>query len=295
MKTVQKEEYNPITKKYLEETDINYRKAKGQYFTPKKVREYLIEQLPKDIDSPKILDPGCGTGEFLLTAKKYLHNPKLYGWDIDSKLINITKQLVPNSNVKATDALKENISSEFDFVIGNPPYYEFKPDDRIKERFSSIINGRLNIYGLFIQLGIDLLKPGGYLAYVLPPSMNNGAYFSKLREYIIENTNIEYLKILNGKDIFHKALQTVMVLVLKKTKNKGDYIFKKNGITIFSEKANYLKKEFKNSYSLKKLGFSVKTGTVVWNKNKDRLTNEENNTIPLIWAHNIKNNKLLYF
>lgn len=131
------------------------------------------------------------------------------------------------------------------------------------------------------------MKEGGYLAYVVPPSMNNGAYFAKIRKYIIDNSNIKYLKILTDTSIFHKAQQLTMLLVLKKGKNKDDYIFRENGIQIFSENPKYLRKSFEGRTCLHDLGYTVKTGRLVWNQNKELLTNNPNEGIPLIWAHNI--------
>lgn len=280
-------EFENLTVKYLEETDINYRKSKGQYFTPKSIRKELLSHLPRNIGNPMILDPACGTGEFLISANEYFRSAELHGWDIDNKLINISETLAPYAKFKVTDALEEQGKGNYDIVIGNPPYYEFSPDKTTKKRFADIINGRANIFSLFIKLGLDLLKEGGYLAYVVPPSMNNGAYFAKVRKYIINNSNIEYLKILNDTSLFHKALQMTMLLVLKKGKNKGDYMFKENGIQIFSENPKYLRKSFEGRTCLHDLGFMVKTGRLVWNQNKEFLTNNPDEGIPLIWAHNI--------
>jgi adenine-specific DNA-methyltransferase len=285
--TQESKEFTPATIEYIKKTDIKYRKSLGQYFTPKSIREALLSRLPNAIENPKILDPGCGTGEFLITAKKYFKDPKLYGWDIDKKLVNIAKELIPEANIKNTDALLNQDRNKYDFVIGNPPYYEFSPSETLKKRFGYIINGRVNIFSLFICQGINWLKEGGYLAYVVPPSMNNGAYFLKLRRFIIDNSNIEYLHILKDPKIFHGALQSTMLLVLKKGKNKGNYLFKKNGILIFSEGAKYLKKLFKNNITLYNLNFEVKTGRLVWNQNKHLLTNNPKGNVPLIWAHNI--------
>ena len=85
-----------------------------------------------------------------------------------------------------------------------------------------------------------MLNEGGYLAFVIPPSMNNGAYFSKLREFIINHSDIEYLEVLEGSKLFDKALQTVMLLVLKKASHQNKYVFSKNGISILTENKNDL-------------------------------------------------------
>ena len=287
-------EFNSLTYKYMVETDIDHRKSKGQYFTPQSVRERLLEQLPQNTKNLKILDPACGTGEFLLSAKEMFKNPMLFGWDIEKKLVDIASQLVPKAKLEVKDTLAIEEENKFDLVIGNPPYYEFSPSKEIKKKFGNIISGRTNIFSLFVKLGLDLLKEGGYLAYVIPPSMNNGAYFSKLRKHIVENANIEYLEILDDTSLFHKALQMTMLLVLRKGENKGDYLFEKNGIMIFTTNSAYLEGAFSGKTCLRDLGFNVRTGRLVWNQNKELLTDDPSKGIPLIWAHNITEDGLVH-
>lgn len=289
------EEYTKESIDYLKNTDIKKRKKLGQYFTPKSIRELLLSKLPKK-DNADILDPACGSGEFLLSCKKYFKNPILYGFDIDKKLINISSKLVKNASIKNFDFLNIDINKKkYDYIIGNPPYFELKLNEEIKKKYFDIIKGRVNIFSLFIKTGLDLLKDGGYLAYVVPPSMNNGAYFSKLREYIIKNSSLEYLHIIDGADNFHLANQKVMLIILKKTNSKksSKYIFKKNKITIFTEDKNFLNKSYKNTVSLKDIGYTVKTGNIIWNEHKEKLTNDKNNSTLLIWASNINNGKII--
>ena len=289
------EEYTKESIDYLKNTDIKKRKKLGQYFTPKSIRELLLSKLPKK-DNADILDPACGSGEFLLSCKKYFKNPILYGFDIDKKLINISSKLVKNAIIKNFDFLNIDINKKkYDYIIGNPPYFELKLNEEIKKKYFDIIKGRVNIFSLFIKTGLDLLKDGGYLAYVVPPSMNNGAYFSKLREYIIKNSSLEYLHIIDGADNFHLANQKVMLIILKKTNSKksSKYIFKKNGITIFTEDKKFLNNAYENTVSLKDIGYTVKTGNIIWNEHKEKLTNDKNNSTLLIWASNINNGKII--
>ncbi|TXJ34185.1 methyltransferase domain-containing protein [Brachyspira aalborgi] len=289
------EEYTKESIDYLKNTDIKKRKKLGQYFTPKSIRELLLSKLPKK-DNADILDPACGSGEFLLSCKKYFKNPILYGFDIDKKLINIASKLVKNASIKNFDFLNIDINKKkYDYIIGNPPYFEIRLNEKLKAKHFEIIKGRVNIFSLFIKIGLEALKDEGYLAYVVPPSMNNGAYFSKLREYIIKNSSLEYLHIIDGADNFHLANQKVMLIILKKTNSKksSKYIFKKNGITIFTEDKKFLNKAYKNTVSLKDIGYTVKTGSIIWNEHKEKLTNDKNNSTLLIWASNINNGKII--
>ena len=291
------EEFTKESIDYLNNADLKKRKNLGQYFTPKSIRELLLSKLPKK-DNAYILDPACGSGEFLLSCEKYFKNPNLNGFEIDKNLVAIALKLLKNSknnsNIKNIDALNFEIKNKYDYVIGNPPYFEIKLNEKLKSKHSEIIKGRVNIFSLFIKIGLEALKDGGYLAYVVPPSMNNGAYFSKLREYIIKNSSLEYLHIIDGADNFHSANQKVMLIILKKTNSKksSKYIFEKNGITIFTEDKKFLNNVYKNTVSLKEIGFGVKTGSIVWNEHKEKLTNDKNNSTLLIWASNIIDGKI---
>ncbi len=286
------EQLTQITKNYINQTHIKHRKKLGQYFTPGFVRQHLLNQLPKKKNA-RVLDPACGTGEFLLSANEYFKNVALTGWEIDFKLVKLSQKLTPFADIKSLDALKQDYDEKFDFVIGNPPYFEFKPDDKIKEKFTDVISGRANIFSMFIKLGLMLLKPNGYLAYVIPPSMNNGAYFSSLRNYIIQHSNIEYMNILHSPDIFDQAQQTVMIMILKKCSNKKKYVFTKNDLTIFTLNPYKIKQAFRGKMTLKQLGFTVKTGRIVWNQHRQNLTFDKRNSVPLIRAHNITDNGLV--
>lgn len=267
-------------------------KAGGIYMTPKSVRDVLMNKLPP-MEYPLILEPSCGTGEFLISARVKYPDAIIRAIEKEPDLSGVAVEQAPFAKVITGDALDPNPEPRYDFVIGNPPFYEFQPNaDQIK-KFSDIIYGRPNIYSFFIKLGIDCLKPNGHLAYVLPPAMNNGAYFKKLRQYIIKHTNIKSITILDSSNLFHKATQKVMILVLKKEKNTGDFIVERNGITIFSQEADKLDQMSQGSTSLNELGYSVATGQIVWNQNKGNLTDDSSH-MPLLWSYNIVGNKLKF-
>jgi adenine-specific DNA-methyltransferase len=285
-------EYHVETLKYIASTTKEYRAGKGQFFTPRSLREELLSKLPR-LHKPRVLDPACGTGEFLLSAREYFVEPELYCWEVDPKLAEIAKRVVPEARVEVVDSLTKPFKEEFDVIVTNPPYYEFKPSRWVRERFKEVIWGRVNIYALFIYLSLRLLKPGGWLAVVVSSSMNNGAYFRKLREYIVRVADIIYMRVLDDPHVFEEVNHTFQLLVLRKAPNTGRYVFRRGDILIFSEKAEELRRVFENSTTLGELGYRVQTGRVVWNQHKDKLVDSPAEGVLLVWAHNIRDGKLV--
>lgn len=284
------DDLNPDTKKYIKNTSKEKRHEMGQFFTPQDKCRELFRKLPEEVKQErdlKVLDPASGTGEFLDSAIEFFSNADVYGWEKDKNLVDISEKIVPEANIKNVDSLFYNPNIKFDLVVGNPPYYEINIDERLRKSYDDIIYGRTNIYSLFIYKSLQVLKSGGHLAFIVPPSMNNGAYFKKLRKYIIENCSIEYMEIQEDCDIFQDASQPVMFLVLKKGGDNDDYIFSKNSISIFSEKADYLEEEFKGKKSLSEIGYKVTTGSFTWNENREKLVKDESSDCVLIWSKNI--------
>src|ERR1035437_1115740 len=180
------------TKKWMSSTSLSYRKKSGQYFTPDEIKLKIFQLLPK-FDKPRVLEPAVGTGEFIPFIYDYFgKNCSIDTYDIDVDIL----KLIKDANTNHKSFLELDAKPIYDFVITNPPYgIEF--DDCISPKFDEVIGGRVNIYSLFIKQGIDFLKQDGYLAYVVPSSMNNGKYFEQLRSYIIKTCEIENIIIFN--------------------------------------------------------------------------------------------------
>jgi len=295
MATPLEDQLSPESINYLEKRPKAERSPLGQFITPKSLRDHLAQQI---IFHPgmKVLDPGVGTGEFLKTCYEIEPELILEGWDIDAQVLKVAKKLVPSATLKNLSALDQKWDESFDVVIGNPPYYEIRNlDPQIRERYRKVISGRPNIFSLFFALGFGALRPGGTLAYVVPPSMNNGAFFSSLRRYILDTGSIEFLKVYTDSSLFIDAQTAVQIIVMRKGEKSKKYVVDLGTLArtpekriIFSEDSKSFKKEFENRFTLWNLGYEAITGTVVWNKHKAQLRNrKEKGAIPLLWAHNI--------
>lgn len=253
------------------------RKKTGLFPTEKKVVDSILSKLnigKKDF----VLEPSFGTGEFLIPLSFLSDN--VYGVEFDKDIYNNF------GNCYNDDFLTWETNLKFDFIIGNPPFFE---TNKYKELFSSISYGRNNIYSFFIKKSIDLLKEGGTLAFITPRTINTGKYFYKVREYIIQNTDIIDLYDIEN---FENVSQGLQVMVLQKKKNTGNFIVKKKDFSIFSTEFRKINKLVKDYYSISDLGFEVKTGSVVWNQKKELLTTDDCETL-LVWAENIKDFSLV--
>lgn len=205
-------------------------KAKtGSYYTPKYIVEEAILNNIKGNDA--VLDPCCGTGQFLLSAAEKIDNPSnLWGFDIDRSAVRLARinlllkfpkhRFKPNiyhRNLLLEDA-KE--IPKFDLVITNPPWgaYLSKNDETLlKEKYPEIKSNE--VFAYFLDSGIRFLKDGATLSYILPESILNIKVHRDIREKILKQTTIKKIKHLNRPfdEVFTNAVR--IDLVNKKTEN----------------------------------------------------------------------------
>ena len=293
MSTSANTEFTPETLEWLSGANLKSRQSLGQYMTPKFLRSYLLEQL--DIKpGDRVLDPAVGTGEFLRQALERFPGISISGWDVDAKILETARKVAPTAELVERSGLDDYSGEKFDWVIGNPPYFELKLEPAMREKFKQVINGRPNIYGLFFQVGLDALKEGGTLAYVVPPSMNAGAYFRSLRNYLTTQNHVVSLKVFNDSSLFVDAQTSVQVILVRKGPGKSQHTFHvedpHSGVSslVFCEDPAEFGRLYEGCVSLASLGYEAVTGTTVWNQHKDKLTNvESKSTVPLLYARNI--------
>ena len=137
--------------------------------------------------SINVLEPSFGSGEFLSYFHKYFSESNIYGFELDRELFNIVNK--NNNTLYNEDYLKSDKGIKFDYIIGNPPYFEM-PSNTIPKGYEEVLKGRVNIYSLFIKKSIDILRDKGILSFIIPISILSGEYFSKIRKYIIIKTGI---------------------------------------------------------------------------------------------------------
>lgn len=290
-----KDGLSELTQEWLARVSLADRKRLGQFMTPAPLRERLLDNCDL-FPGMRVLDPGVGTGEFLRSVLDREPQAEVFGWDIDPNVLSVASALVPEAHLDRRDALEPYLGEPFDLVIGNPPYFQFKAPREVRAYFARVISGRVNIFALFFQAGMDALRTGGQLAYVIPPSMNNGAYFERLREYIIQSSAVEFLRVFPDQTLFDNVQTSVQLIVLRNgALDTGHHVYTRHSMTngfrrtIFSEDPKEIQASFEGRHTLYELGFEAVTGTIVWNQHRPSLRHApSDSSVPLIWAHNIR-------
>ncbi len=195
----------------------------GSYYTPKVVVDEAVERYIKQ--DLLVLDPCCGTGQFLLSASKKIKNPSnIWGFDIDEKAVRIARlnllaqypreDFVPNifhrNTLLSSRGLFGNDTPEFDVVITNPPWGVHFSSSEIRElgALYPYINSN-EAFSYFIARGLEFLKEGGVLSYILPESILNVKSHRDIREILLTKTRIKKVKHLDRvfKNVFTPVIR----------------------------------------------------------------------------------------
>lgn len=212
------------------------RKARlGSYFTPPELVLGMVSDtlLPRQ----KVLDPCCGTGQFLLACADYLEEPRnLFGLDIDGLAVRIARINLLlkypqdfSPQVYVLNTLKDlanqpqaehDYRGYFDLLITNPPWgagIEKAVAAKLKAEFPGISSGESFTY--FLLISLKLLKDGGTLSFILPESILHIHRHADIRKYILENCRIKRIDCLGKK--FQNVLSSVIRLDLQQRKPDG--------------------------------------------------------------------------
>ena len=277
------------------------KKKDGIFFTPPSIIQTMTERIQNipDFNVRTVLEPSCGSCEIIQHLHQNYENIHITGIEKNTRIYEqIQDKFDENLGVSLLhrDFLQWDIMNEykFDLIIGNPPYFVVKKGD-VDESFYDLIEGRPNIFVIFLIHALQKLNDNGVLAFVLPHNFTNCVYYSKIRKHIYENFAI--LDIIDCMDdTFVDTKQDTLIFILQKKQDKSDNIkfsLSINNDIIFNtpSKIHLITDLYKDSVSLYSIGAEISVGTVVWNQCKDILTDDDTQT-RLIYSGDIKTNKL---
>lgn len=211
---------------YLSLSDLADRKARGAYFTPTKIVKKVINNIK--FFSGDILDPCCGSGNFLLQLPADIQLENIHGSDIDSTSILLTRiNMALKFQAKDIDLLRKNFTvsdflnvqntNSYKYIIGNPPWgYKFsKAEIKNLSKIYQCANGKnVESYDVFVEKSLLHLVQYGILSFVLPEAILNVKNHRQIREYILNNASFSYLEYLGN--MFDKVQCPSIILQLKK-------------------------------------------------------------------------------
>lgn len=342
--------------------DTQQRKALSAYFTPPGLVSAVLDAATGFLDEvkdPAVLDPACGGGSFLTPIARHLIDLKrrqgtsapdactntlrqMKGIEIDAGLATLSQFLLRRmlkreygfvrrgalGVVKNGDALSISSKRTFDLVIGNPPYGKVR--DRLEEEVLNAsgranMGGHTNLYSLFLLRGLDWVKPGGGLVFVLPTSFVAGPYFAGLRHEIFSRAFVERIDLHEQREnLFLGAVQDICLLVLRRREesdngtaetshpyglgyidvdgvrtSRGTGLARSEGepwtlpvaheVRVFASRTDAPRNGEGKAFTLSDYGYRVRVGKVVPTRERERLhTKRRKGDMPLLWASSIR-------
>ena len=293
------EQYSKFSIDITQSLDKDEKKEYGIFITPKIIITKLVNSLIKyasenGINIQTILEPSCGTCEIVNYCDNVFNGIQIDAIEFNDKIFERIKDLTFKNNVNIIhqDFINFDSQIKYDLIVGNPPYFVLEKGYKIPNKMEPYIYGRPNMFGLFIIQSIFMLGPNGILAFIIPKSFLNSSYYSKIRNFIKETCKIIEIIDFEKDNKFIDTQQSTFGIILKKESNnmilsiECDYSIKFNDNFMFTNDSVFLKSLLEGTTTLSKLELSVRTGNIVWNQHKDKLTNDDNETV-LIYNTNL--------
>lgn len=321
-----------------------WRAAHGVYYTPPVLAQRLLVQAEAagiDWARARVLDPAAGAGAFLApVALRMLRalgdcappiaiqslNARLRGRELDPFSAWLGAVFIdtaalpwitaagrrPEALIEVRDSLKESPAERFDLVIGNPPFGRVTLDPQQRVRFTRGLFGHANQYGLFLDLAVELARPGGLISFLTPSSFLAGEYFKNLRALLSrEAPPVAIDFVAQRKGVFEGVLQETVLATYRKggaprpvavsfIQSQADGVARATPAGTCSLPAQpstpwLLPRHASETRLAQRLsvmsarlvdwGYRVSTGPLVWNRFKSQLCDQPApGTAPLIWA-----------
>ena len=234
------------------------KKQFGVVYTPDAVVSLMLDALPS-LKGVAVCDPACGNGQFLAAvvervcarmrrcrseAARNAYRAtlqQLTGFDISRSALrdcrarlnavvrkhgcgDIPWRLYPLDAIERR-AWKEHAGS-FDCVVGNPPYVriqhlEAERRERINRGRWRLMSGCSDLFILFFEMGLELLKPQGRLIFITPNSWMKTESGRALRECLRARHEIRSIIDFGEHQLFDNATTYTAIVEIRKGRKSG--------------------------------------------------------------------------
>ena len=237
--------------------NYSHRKRHGVVYTPPEIVALILDNaLPREADKlagASVCDPACGAGAFLAGAAHRLLGRlnrdealaalgRMAGYDIDreaigqcrARLDDVLAQYYPGARVewdlKVRNALdREGFAGDrgrFTHIVGNPPYVrvqhlERQGRGRIAGQWN-VVRGATDLYLVFYELGLELLRTGGVLGYITPSGWLRSDAGAGLRRMLATGHRVQRIMDFGEHQVFAEATTYTAITVIVKEEAPGD-------------------------------------------------------------------------
>ena len=213
--------------------------SRGEVFTKPEVVDFVLDltgwKVGEDLIAKRLLEPSCGTGDFVVPAIRHLLlgspdasvnelKPCIRAVEVNRDAYTTLKERVSaqltehgfsHEEVASlcaawlhhADFLTQPFAGNFTHIVGNPPYLRIEALPKpLMQRYRALYHtmyDRADLYIAFYEKGLSLLEPEGKLGYICANRWTKNRYGGPLREMIADSFHIETYVDFTGVDAFH--------------------------------------------------------------------------------------------
>lgn len=216
----------------------------GEVFTRRWVVDAILDLVgytpDRDLSQLRLVEPSVGSGAFFIpVVERLLESARaydvkiedlsqaLFGLDLQQEHVETCRQKtrnlliahgisVCNAEVLTIkwlhhgDFLLDEVPSEIDFVVGNPPYIRTEDlDDETEATYRAqwtTMRGRADIYVGFYERSLGLLRKGGQLGFICADRWMRNAYGKRLRSFVISSYAVKSVWQMHDVDAFESEV-----------------------------------------------------------------------------------------
>lgn len=180
-----------------------------EFYTPHPIASRMVQlAYNHGFVGGHVLEPSVGIGRFLnyldpsnCYVDAYEFNENVETGEKDDTSFQICKATYPWANIRNQQFesifydgnVRVGHPAEYDLVVGNPPYGEFTgyyAGKKREKRDQSGFKGQ-TYDQYFLWAGIELLKPGGLLVFIIPSSfMDNDKSYNKFKRTLYKKADL---------------------------------------------------------------------------------------------------------
>jgi len=218
------------------------KKARGAFFTPPAIADYLASWAVEGDPAAKILDPTCGESVFLRSAGVELRavgasqatlKDQVFGVDLERESIKRSRGALAREGFDATLLVEDFFDvptpaqigcplPAMDAIIGNPPYVRYQEHAGVARRKSQAaalaqgvrLSGLASSWAALLVHACAFLKQEGRLAMVLPAEMLTVGYAEPIRRWLLRRFEAVHLVMFDRLQ-FEDASEKVVLLIAR--------------------------------------------------------------------------------